>query len=63
MFRRYDAHFEAGSLDEAFLDVTGFCRSHGVSGSQVRVCVCVCVGVCGYACVWVGVCGGGVLWA
>ncbi|KAF5827726.1 hypothetical protein DUNSADRAFT_170 [Dunaliella salina] len=35
VFRRYDPHFEAGSLDEAFLDVTHFCRRTGVSGAQV----------------------------
>eukprot|EP00983_Pelagomonas_calceolata_P043081 1138765-Pelagomonas_calceolata.AAC.4 len=36
VFRRYDPHFEAGSLDEAFLDVTHFCRRTGMSGAQVR---------------------------
>lgn len=36
VFRRYDPHFEAGSLDEAYLDVTGFCSAHGMSGAQAR---------------------------
>ncbi|KAG1657976.1 hypothetical protein FOA52_008036 [Chlamydomonas sp. UWO 241] len=35
VFRDFDAAFEAGSLDEAFLDVTEYCREHGMSGAQV----------------------------
>jgi len=35
VFRRYDPAFESGSLDEAYLDVTNFCRRMGMSGAQV----------------------------
>lgn len=35
VFARYDPHFAAGSLDEAYLDVTDFCGRHGLSGEQV----------------------------
>jgi len=28
----FDADFEAGSLDEAYLDVTDYCQQHGVTG-------------------------------
>jgi DNA polymerase kappa len=36
VFRQYDPHFEAGSLDEAYLDVTDYCAAHGMTGEQVR---------------------------
>jgi DNA polymerase kappa len=35
IFRCYDPVFEAGSLDEAYLDVTDYCREQGVTGAQV----------------------------
>jgi nucleotidyltransferase/DNA polymerase involved in DNA repair len=38
VFRLYDPHFEAGSLDEAYLDVTDYCAQHGMTGEQVRLC-------------------------
>lgn len=31
----YDPAFDAGSLDEAHLDVTQYCRDHELSGAQV----------------------------
>lgn len=37
IFRCYDPVFEAGSLDEAYLDVTDYCREQGVTGAQVGV--------------------------
>jgi DNA polymerase kappa len=35
VFKLYDPHFEAGSLDEAYLDVTDYCAQHGMTGEQV----------------------------
>eukprot|EP00775_Hariotina_reticulata_P011310 gene11310-11460_t len=35
VFALYDPAFEAGSLDEAYLDVTEYCRKHAVTGQQV----------------------------
>ncbi|KIY92783.1 DNA polymerase kappa subunit [Monoraphidium neglectum] len=35
VFRVYDPDFRAGSLDEAYLDVTDYCSRHGVTGEQV----------------------------
>lgn len=29
----FDADFEAGSLDEAYLDVTDYCQQHGLTGN------------------------------
>ena len=37
IFRDYDVDFEAGSLDEAYLDVTEYCKAHGVEGEQVGI--------------------------
>ena len=39
----FDARFEAGSLDEAYLDVTEYCMQHGLTGvdkdtSQLQTC-------------------------
>lgn len=31
----YDPDFDAGSLDEAHLDVTEYCKEHAVTGAQV----------------------------
>lgn len=31
----YDPDFEAGSLDEAYLDVTDYCRQHGLIGNPL----------------------------
>ena len=36
MFKVYDPHFVAGSLDEAYLDVTDYCAAHSMTGEQVR---------------------------
>lgn len=35
VFSRYDAQFEAGSLDEAYLDVTEICAIRGVGGDVI----------------------------
>eukprot|EP00798_Chlamydomonas_sp_ICE-L_P013199 gene13199-19034_t len=35
VFQRFDADFEAGSLDEAHLDVTEYCAKMGMTGAQV----------------------------
>ncbi|KAF6260719.1 hypothetical protein COO60DRAFT_856036 [Scenedesmus sp. NREL 46B-D3] len=35
VFKVYDPHFEAGSLDEAYLDVTDYCAAHSMTGEQV----------------------------
>ena len=32
VFVDYDAAFEAGSLDEAYLDVTDYCKQHSLTG-------------------------------
>jgi len=32
IFRDYDPDMQAGSLDEAYLDVTAYCAEHGMSG-------------------------------
>lgn len=42
VFRLYDPDFEAGSLDEAYLDVTTYCREHATTGEQVRVMPALC---------------------
>ena len=31
----YDPEFEAGSLDEAYLDVTDYCQMHSTSGKRM----------------------------
>jgi len=36
VFALYDPGFEAGSLDEAYLDVTDYCKTHAVTGQQVK---------------------------
>uniref|UniRef100_A0A383WPR7 DNA polymerase kappa n=1 Tax=Tetradesmus obliquus TaxID=3088 RepID=A0A383WPR7_TETOB len=35
VFKLYDPHFVAGSLDEAYLDVTDYCAAHSMTGEQV----------------------------
>ncbi|KFK35959.1 hypothetical protein AALP_AA4G060100 [Arabis alpina] len=35
VFRNYDPHFIAGSLDEAYLDITVVCRERGLSGGEI----------------------------
>ncbi|KAG7649119.1 UmuC domain [Arabidopsis thaliana x Arabidopsis arenosa] len=35
VFRNYDPHFIAGSLDEAYLDITEVCRERGLSGGEI----------------------------
>ncbi len=37
VFARFDPHYEAGSLDEAYLDVTAYCQQHNMTGEQVCV--------------------------
>ena len=37
VFQTFDPDFEAGSLDEAYLDITSYCQSHNVSGSEVAM--------------------------
>lgn len=32
IFSRFDPDFEAGSLDEAYLDITDYCREHDMTG-------------------------------
>ena len=34
VFREIDPDFEAGSLDEAFLDVTDYCAARGLTGER-----------------------------
>lgn len=34
VFVDFDACFEAGSLDEAYLDVTDYCQQHGLTGRR-----------------------------
>lgn len=38
VFRDFDPDFDAGSLDEAYLDVTEYCQKSGMSGAQVWKC-------------------------
>ncbi|CAG7868119.1 unnamed protein product [Brassica rapa] len=35
VFRNYDPNFIAGSLDEAYLDITEVCRERGLSGGEI----------------------------
>ena len=35
IFKQFDPSFEAGSLDEAYLDITDYSRSNGLSSAQV----------------------------
>ncbi|KAA6417424.1 MAG: DNA polymerase kappa-like [Trebouxia sp. A1-2] len=35
IFRDFDPDFEAGSLDEAYLDLTAYCEQHGMTGAEV----------------------------
>eukprot|EP00887_Chlorella_sp_A99_P002072 scaffold21.g2072.t1 len=37
VFAQFDPAYEAGSMDEAYLDVTDHCAAQGISGSQVGV--------------------------
>ena len=34
IFAEYDPDMEAGSLDEAFLDITAYCARHGMTGGS-----------------------------
>jgi nucleotidyltransferase/DNA polymerase involved in DNA repair len=36
IFMHFDPEFEAGSLDEAYLDITDYCRSHETTGANVH---------------------------
>lgn len=35
VFQKYDPNFLAGSLDEAYLDITNFCHDKGMTGGEV----------------------------
>ncbi|CAI0425168.1 unnamed protein product [Linum tenue] len=35
VYQKYDPHFVAASLDEAYLDITEICKERGVSGAEV----------------------------
>lgn len=35
IFRTFDADFEAGSLDEAYLDLTEYCKQHSMTGEVI----------------------------
>ncbi|WZZ64089.1 hypothetical protein YC2023_075459 [Brassica napus] len=37
VFKNYDPNFIAGSLDEAYLDITEVCRERGLSGGEVSI--------------------------
>ncbi|KAL6771591.1 POLK1 [Auxenochlorella protothecoides x Auxenochlorella symbiontica] len=39
VFRDYDPEFEAGSMDEAYLDVTEYVRLHGTTGPEVAALI------------------------
>lgn len=39
IFVDYDPDFEAGSLDEAYLDVTDYCQMHSTTGGPARACI------------------------
>lgn len=45
IFAQYDPDFEAGSLDEAHLDVTDYCRSHETTGRIPVLCRTLCLPV------------------
>lgn len=34
IFRDFDPDFEAGSLDEAYLDISAYCEQHGMTGTD-----------------------------
>lgn len=36
VFQRYDPNFLAGSLDEAYLDITNFCNDKQITGAEVN---------------------------
>lgn len=38
VFQRYDPNFIAGSLDEAYLDITEVCRERNVKSEEVSWC-------------------------
>lgn len=35
VFKDFDPNFEAGSLDEAYLDITDYCHVHNMTSHQV----------------------------
>lgn len=35
VFRQYDERVQGASLDEAYLNVTDYCSTHGLTGEQV----------------------------
>jgi len=39
VFQRYDPNFIAGSLDEAYLDITEVCRERNVKSEEVSWCL------------------------
>lgn len=36
VFQKYDPNFLAGSLDEAYLDITNFCNDKQMTGGEVN---------------------------
>lgn len=38
IFRDFDPDFEAGSLDEAYLDITAYCEQYGMTGTATAPC-------------------------
>lgn len=47
VFRTYDEQVEGASLDEAYLDVTQYCITHGMTGEKVRLPGTLCAGLFG----------------
>ena len=45
VFARFDPDYEAGSLDEAYLDVTEYCRTHELSGAPGLAAATTCSSV------------------
>lgn len=41
VFQKYDPNFLAGSLDEAYLDITNFCNDKGMTSGEVCSEQCV----------------------
>ena len=56
IFVDYDPDFEAGSLDEAYLDVTDYCQMHTTTGVcevlQGRVYAMPTLGMCPFRCLY-----------
>ena len=49
IFAEFDPDMEAGSLDEAFLDITSYCVLHNMTGTQAaRSCCGIFILACSY---------------